>query len=80
MTSHTSAMLRQWNGGTLRTLREGKGWTQGELAWHSSTDVGTISRLERDKHGPRAETIARLAAALGVDEATFFAVADEAAA
>jgi transcriptional regulator with XRE-family HTH domain len=71
-------MVRQWNGPALRDLREARDWSQQRLAHEAGTDVGTISRLERGKHGPQANTLASLAAALGVvDESVFFAIAEE---
>lgn len=73
-------MVREWDGDVLRDLRGSKGWSQQRLAFEAGTDTGTISRLERGKHGPQAATLAAIAAALGVDEGSFFSGSEENAA
>ena len=51
----------------IRELREKKGWTQTELARRSGVKQGVLSYIEsgRTKH-PRSDTLAAIAAALGV--------------
>ena len=50
----------------LRGLRVAAGLTQVELAARSGLTHESISRLELGHRGPQAETVARLAEALGV--------------
>jgi transcriptional regulator with XRE-family HTH domain len=71
--------VKTWDGSALQELRSKRGWSQQRLAWEASTDVGTISRLERGKHGPQAQTLAAIAAALGVDAGAFFKTEETAA-
>ena len=55
-------------GDRIRELREGKGWTQEDLATASGVVRPTISLIERGNTAqPRYDTIQRLAAALEVD-------------
>ena len=53
-------------GTRLRSLRVAAGLTQTELAARSGVPHETISRLELARRAPQAETVARLAEALGV--------------
>ena len=53
-------------GARLRSLRLAAGRTQIELAVRSGLTHELISRLELGRRGPRAETVGRLADALGV--------------
>ena len=53
-------------GARLRSLRVAAGLTQTELAAQSGVPHETISRLELARRSPQAETVARLADALGV--------------
>jgi transcriptional regulator with XRE-family HTH domain len=63
-------------GARLRTLREAAGLTQLELAARSEVTHETISRLELGRRSPRAETIERLARALGVTPAELIGLAE----
>ena len=56
-------------GAALQALREDRGWSQGELARRAGLSHGHISRMESGWRTPTAETIDRLAAALGLDDA-----------
>jgi transcriptional regulator with XRE-family HTH domain len=58
-------------GGRLRAAREGKNWTQQQLAEAASTHVNTIARLERGEQEPAWPLVLKLAAALGVDCTAF---------
>lgn len=49
----------------LRTARQAVGLTQTQLAARAGVTIGTISHVEHWGFVPRAETQARLAAALG---------------
>ena len=51
----------------IRDLRMKKGWTQSELARRAGIKQGVLSYIEcgRTKH-PRSDTLAAIAAALGV--------------
>ncbi len=53
-------------GGRIRTLRLGAGLTQAELARRTGIHRPNIARVEAGRHTPSLETIARLAAAIGV--------------
>jgi transcriptional regulator with XRE-family HTH domain len=55
----------------LRSLRLAAGLTQLDLAAQSGITHEAISRLELATRSPRAETIRRLAAALGIDPVEF---------
>jgi transcriptional regulator with XRE-family HTH domain len=50
----------------LRAHREGLGWSQVRLARAAGTDSPSICRLEAGHRHPTAETVARLALALGL--------------
>lgn len=50
----------------LRSARRARGLTQAELAERVGVAVEVCGRLERGRALPRAETLARLSAALGV--------------
>ena len=53
-------------GARIRSLRESKGWTQGQLAYHCDTTPAQISRIENNERpGARAVTVALIAQALG---------------
>lgn len=53
-------------GGRIRTLRLAAGLTQAELARRTGIHRPNIARVEAGRHTPSLETIARLAAAIGV--------------
>ena len=50
----------------LRAVRQARGWTQADLAERAGIAVEVCGRLERGHVLPRADTLVRLAAALGV--------------
>jgi transcriptional regulator with XRE-family HTH domain len=50
----------------LRAARQGRGWTQAELAERAGLVIEACGRLERGRVLPRADTLVRLTAALGV--------------
>jgi DNA-binding XRE family transcriptional regulator len=53
-------------GQRLRELRQGAGLTQAELARRTGIHRPNIARVEAGRHTPSLETLARLAAAIGV--------------
>jgi transcriptional regulator with XRE-family HTH domain len=60
-------------GSTIRRLRDERGWTQGELAYHAGVDQSHVSRIESGAtKDTKVSTIIAIARALGVtiDELT----------
>jgi transcriptional regulator with XRE-family HTH domain len=53
-------------GRRVRELREAKGWTQEELGFRSGLHRNYVGGLERGERNVGIETVAKLAAALGV--------------
>lgn len=60
-------------GTNIRTLRKEKGLTLNQLAAEIGSDVGNLSRLERDKQGYTDELLKKIGDALGVPVAALFA-------
>jgi transcriptional regulator with XRE-family HTH domain len=54
-------------GANLKKIREGKGFTQAQLAIDSDMDISYISRIENLRISPSLIYITHLAEALGVD-------------
>lgn len=52
--------------GRIRQLRAAKGMSQERLAWASQVTKQTIANLEHGRSVPRLDTLARLAAGLGI--------------
>ncbi|HEX9240988.1 MAG TPA: helix-turn-helix transcriptional regulator [Anaeromyxobacter sp.] len=50
----------------MRAARQARGWTQAELAERADIVVEVCGRLERGRVLPRADTLVRLATALGL--------------
>lgn len=48
-------------GKVIRQLRERRGWGQDELAFRAGTTASNISRIENDKHEPRADLLGSIA-------------------
>ncbi|MDE9565956.1 helix-turn-helix transcriptional regulator [Xenorhabdus bovienii] len=65
-------------GSRVRKLRKAKKMTILELANAINSDVGNISRLERDKQGYTDSTLSKIAEALGIKVADLFIENDEA--
>jgi SOS-response transcriptional repressor LexA len=59
-------------GPTIRALRQARGMTILDLATAIGSDVGNVSRLERDKQGYTQDTLERIARALGVKISDLF--------
>jgi SOS-response transcriptional repressor LexA len=59
-------------GSNIRRLRKAQGWTILELANQVNSDVGNISRLERDQQGYSHDLLTRIATALTVEIAQIF--------
>ncbi|PHM42376.1 XRE family transcriptional regulator [Xenorhabdus szentirmaii] len=64
-------------GSQIRKLRKAKGMTILELANAINSDVGNISRLERNKQGYTNSTISKIAEALEVKVADLFTESNE---
>jgi DNA-binding XRE family transcriptional regulator len=67
-------------GARIRELRLGAGLTQAELARRTGIHRPNIARVEAGRHTPSLETLARLAAAIGVPTASVLDVSGTAAA
>lgn len=67
-------------GANIRKARKAAGLTQRQLAERIGTDSFQVSRWERGANRPQYETLAALAAALGLTPTAFYAEPDEAAA
>ncbi|MFS1563797.1 MAG: helix-turn-helix domain-containing protein [Candidatus Arsenophonus phytopathogenicus] len=65
-------------GTRIRKLRKKKGMTILQLATAINSDVGNISRLERNKQGYSENTLLKIASALGVQIADLFLDSNEA--
>lgn len=59
-------------GEQVRLLREEKGWTQPRLSVETGLAVSGISQIENGRRNPNSATLAKLAAALGVEVADLF--------
>ncbi|HGJ5882255.1 helix-turn-helix domain-containing protein [Arsenophonus sp.] len=64
-------------GTRIRELRKKKGMTILQLATAINSDVGNISRLERNKQGYSENTLLKIASALGVQVADLFLDSNE---
>lgn len=64
-------------GSTIRKLRKDRGLTLNQLAAEIGSDVGNLSRLERDQQGYSEQTVSRIAKALEVPVAALFTEDDE---
>lgn len=53
-------------GKKIKLLRQEKGWSQDELAYHAQIDGRQISRYENDKVTPSVEIVVKLAKAFDV--------------
>ena len=53
-------------GKKIKLLRQEKGWSQDELAYHAQIDGRQISRYENDKVTPSVEVVVKLAKAFDV--------------
>lgn len=54
---------------TLRTVREAQGRSLREVAEKADLDAGALSRIERGLREPRASTLRKICAALGLRRA-----------
>lgn len=54
-------------GKTIQEMRNGKGWTQTDLAQKSGLQQSHISRLEAGEHSPSWKTLEKIATAFGVE-------------
>lgn len=58
-------------GSRLRDLRQGRGWTQQQLAERAGLPVGTLRNLEQGSRSPSWESVVRLARAFDANSAIF---------
>jgi transcriptional regulator with XRE-family HTH domain len=65
-------------GDVVRKLRDGKGWTQADLAREASLDITAVNRLEKRSEKSEQRTIYRVANALGISVADLYAHAEPA--
>ncbi|MDO9226629.1 MAG: helix-turn-helix transcriptional regulator [Pseudomonadota bacterium] len=63
-------------GGTIKALRELRGWSQEELGWRVSSSSANISRIETGKHGPGPDVLGALAKAFELKVYELFALAE----
>jgi transcriptional regulator with XRE-family HTH domain len=56
-------------GELLKAMRQRRGWTLEQVAFHVGVTVSTVSRWERSESWPSEEQLARLCAVLGASEA-----------
>jgi len=61
--------MRQVVGRNLRRLRNGKGWSQEELAFRAKVDRSYISQLETGVYSASVTMLGKLAKALGAEPA-----------
>jgi transcriptional regulator with XRE-family HTH domain len=59
-------------GHNIRRLRAEKGWNQTELGFRADTSPSIISLIENAKRNPSTATLAKIAAALGVEVVELF--------
>lgn len=59
-------------GKEIKRMREGKGWSQAELAVYAGSSQPTVNQIESGKRNPSTRTLEKLAAALGEEVASFF--------
>jgi transcriptional regulator with XRE-family HTH domain len=64
--------LKKALGKRIKQLREGKGWTQEELAARTEFAPRQIQFLEHGRHWPRIKTIERLAKELNAEPEDLF--------
>ena len=62
----------------VRTYRELRGWTQGELAKRADLAQPDVSTIENAKMDHRVAKLSRIAKALHIDISALFAAVDEA--
>ncbi|WP_390621258.1 helix-turn-helix domain-containing protein [Urbifossiella limnaea] len=68
--------IRLWSGARLRTLREGAGYTQAELAAAVGIYPHEVSNYERGKTEPSFSVLVRIAEALRVSLSDFAPTGD----
>ena len=59
-------------GREIRRLREGKNWSQAQLAVYAGSSQPTVNQIESGKRNPSTRTLQKLAEALGVGVADLF--------
>lgn len=59
-------------GKRLKQIRLEKGWTQEKIADAIGVNIDTISNIERGIHGPKFDTLEKLASVLGMEVKELF--------
>lgn len=59
-------------GKEIRRMREGKGWSQAELAVYAGSSQPTVNQIESGKRNPSTATLVKLAKALDIEVADLF--------
>ncbi len=59
-------------GREVKRLREGRGWSQAELAVYAGSSQPTVNQIETGKRNPSTATLEKLAEALGVEVGSLF--------
>jgi transcriptional regulator with XRE-family HTH domain len=59
-------------GREIKRMREGKGWSQAELAVYAGSSQPTVNQIESGKRNPSTATLVKLAKALDVEVADLF--------
>ena len=64
-------------GKRIKELREARGWTRVQLGVYAGLSTSTVSFVESGRRTPNAETMIKLAEALGVEPGEFFQGSDQ---
>ena len=70
-------MIEQRIAAKIKQLREGKGYTQADLAEKTGLSKALLSRIENNRSSPPIGTLAKIAQGLGVALSLFFADEEE---
>lgn len=65
-------------GDEIRRIRQGRGWTQEDLAHEAGIDRKSVNRVEQGNYSPSVDRLFVIADALGVAASTVLAAADAA--
>jgi transcriptional regulator with XRE-family HTH domain len=74
MLSQDAQELRRSIGSNIRAIRESKAWSQEKLAVRSRLSLNYVGNLERGRMNVSADTLSRIASALGVQVQTLVSV------
>ncbi|MBS1902310.1 MAG: helix-turn-helix transcriptional regulator [Bacteroidetes bacterium] len=74
--SQDALSLRRAIGSNIRAIRESKAWSQEKLAVRSRLSLNFVGNLERGRVNVSADTLSRIATALGVQVQALVSVAE----